>query len=136
MNAVIGTTELLLQTDLTSHQLELAETVRSSGEGLLTIINDLLDFSKIEAGKLRLESIDFDLRATTEDVCDLLAAEAYRKGLELVCCVDDELPQAVLGDPGRWKGLASKVDPREVSGSGYNQWTAWRRCQALSGASG
>ena len=71
------------------------------GEALLRLINDILDFSKIEAGKLTIEIIDFDLRATLEDVSELLAVRAQEKGLELVCLIDPDVPSFVRGDPGR-----------------------------------
>src|SRR5215210_6794289 len=88
MNGVIGMTGLLLETDLTPEQREYAETVRISGENLLTIINDILDFSKIEAGVMDLETIDFDLRAATEEVVELLAEYAFAKDLELASLVE------------------------------------------------
>ena len=101
MNGVLGMTELLLETGLTSAQRKYAETVQRSGQNLLGIINDLLDFSKIEAGKLELESVDMDLRRTLEDVVDLLAERARAKGLELACSIPANLATHVKGDPLR-----------------------------------
>jgi CheY-like chemotaxis protein/HPt (histidine-containing phosphotransfer) domain-containing protein len=101
MNGVLGMTELLLETGLTSTQRKYAETVQRSGKTLLGIINDLLDFSKIEAGKLELENVDMDLRRTMEDIVDLLAERARAKGLELACSVPPDLVTQVRGDPLR-----------------------------------
>jgi two-component system, sensor histidine kinase and response regulator len=105
MNGVIGMTELLLGTPLTGEQKEYAETVRLSGESLLSIINDILDFSKIEAGAMGLDVIDFDLRATVEDVTGLLAARAHEKGLEVIGFVEHDVPGALKGDPGRLRQI-------------------------------
>src|SRR5262245_28184591 len=101
MNGVLGMTELLLETGLSSTQRKYAETVQRSGQNLLGIINDLLDFSKIEAGKLELEHADMDLRQTIEDVVDLLAERAHVKGLELACSIPSGLPVHIKGDPLR-----------------------------------
>src|SRR3712207_2058242 len=101
MNGVIGMTDLLLGTPLSDEQKDYALAVRRSGESLLSIINDILDFSKIEAGAMGLEIIDFDLRATVEDVTGLLAARAHEKGLEVIGFVEPDVPAALKGDPGR-----------------------------------
>jgi CheY-like chemotaxis protein/HPt (histidine-containing phosphotransfer) domain-containing protein len=101
MNGVLGMTELLLETALTTTQRKYAETVQRSGKNLLAIINDLLDFSKIEAGKLELENVDMDLRRTIEDIVELLAERAHAKGLELVCSIPPDMVTQVKGDPLR-----------------------------------
>src|SRR5437879_4370088 len=101
MNGVLGMTELLLETGLTSTQRKYAETVQRSGQNLLGIINDLLDFSKIEAGKLELEKVEMDLRRTIEDIVELLAERAHVRGLELACSIPANLVTHVRGDPLR-----------------------------------
>ena len=101
MNGVIGMTSLLLGSALTSEQRELAETIRQSGDALLSIINDILDFSKIESGRLELENEEFDLHACTEGALDLLAARAAEKRLDLLCDIADGTPAIVRGDVTR-----------------------------------
>ncbi len=101
MNGVIGLTGLLLDTDLDERQRQYADGVHGAGEALLSVINDILDFSKIEAGKLEMEVVDLDLGAVVEEVADLVADGARRKGLELVAFCEPELHTALRGDPGR-----------------------------------
>lgn len=101
LNAVIGMTELLLNTDLTSEQYDFVETTRSSGESLLTVINDILDFSKIEAGQLELEQYPVNLYDCVEKCLDLLAPKAAQKELELAYLMNDSTPAALMGDGTR-----------------------------------
>lgn len=109
MNGVIGMTGLLLDTPMNSEQRECVETIRSCGNALLTLINDILDYSKIEAGKLDLEIIDFNLRKAVEDVLELLAEPASAKGLELICLMRPGVPTWVAGDPGRLRQILTNL---------------------------
>jgi signal transduction histidine kinase/CheY-like chemotaxis protein len=105
LNGVIGMTELALETQLTTEQQEYLDTVKLSADSLLTVINDILDFSKIEAGRIELEAIDFNLRDTLEATLKTLALRAHEKGLELLCEIAPEVPEAVNGDSSRLRQI-------------------------------
>ena len=101
MNGVIAMTGLLLQTELTAEQRDFVETVRTSGESLLTIINDILNFSRLESGKLELENQPYDLRHCVEEALDLLATKSAEKKLDLAYQLDDRVPAQLSGDVTR-----------------------------------
>jgi signal transduction histidine kinase/ligand-binding sensor domain-containing protein/DNA-binding response OmpR family regulator len=109
MNGVIGMTGLLLDTDLTPRQHEYADTVRRSGEALLTLINDILDFSKIEAGKLEIESYPFDLCEVIEDVNEILASKARDTSAELSLQYPPEAPRRFFGDGSRIRQIMTNL---------------------------
>ncbi len=105
LNGVIGMTGLLLQTELSPEQREYAEILQTSSDALLALVNDILDFSKIEAGRLDLESIDFDLRATLDEVLDVLLYKAEQKGLAFSGVIRPEVYPFLTGDPGRLRQI-------------------------------
>ncbi len=105
LNGVIGMASLLLETDLTEEQKDYAETVSASARTLLAIVNDILDFSKIEADKIDLETIDFDLQKTVDEVIDVLSLKAEEKGLRCFLTIDADVPLALEGDPGRLRQI-------------------------------
>jgi two-component system, sensor histidine kinase and response regulator len=109
MNGVTGMVELLMNTNLNREQREYAVAIKKSSHVLLEIINDILDFSKIEAGKLELETLDFDLRATLEDIFDIMVLRTDEKGLELLCKVEPEVPSLIQGDPGRLRQVLTNL---------------------------
>jgi len=105
INGIIGMSDLLLDTKLSKEQHRHAEIIKTSASSLLTLINDLLDFSKIEAGKLELDEIEFDLRDCVEKSVALLEQQANLKGLTLTTLIQPDVPNRLLGDPGRLRQI-------------------------------
>jgi two-component system, sensor histidine kinase and response regulator len=105
MNGIIGMTELALDTPLTKVQREHLETVKTCADALLTLMNDVLDFSKVEAGKLSLDKVPFNIRGVLGDTMRALGLRAHQKGLELACRIASDVPEEVIGDPGRLRQI-------------------------------
>lgn len=109
LNGVIGMTELMLDGELSDQHRDSLETIRSSGNGLLVILNDVLDFSKIESGRLDLEKIPFDVTRAVDDVVTLFSGKASAKGLDLRVKVDSNVPRRVIGDVTRVRQIISNL---------------------------
>jgi signal transduction histidine kinase/CheY-like chemotaxis protein len=127
LNGVMGLTDLVLDTELTKEQRDYLEMVKASGEALLALINDILDFSKIEAGKFDLDPIPFRLRVSVGETLKTLAMRAHAKGLELICDIDEDVPDDIVADPMRLRqivvnliGNAVKFTERGEIGLGIN----------------
>jgi len=109
MNGIFGMTELALETNLSSDQREYLESVKSSADALMTIINDILDFSKIEAQKIELEKIPFRLRDTVHAAVSGVSLFTEKKGLELAYSVPADIPDGLIGDPGRFRQILTNL---------------------------
>ena len=109
LNGILGVTELLLEMDLTAEQRDHAGTIRSCGSTLLGLVNDMLDLSKIEAGRLEIQSIDFNVRRLVEQTADVFEERARRKGVELVYLVHHDVPENIVGDPGRFRQVLTNL---------------------------
>jgi len=109
LNGIIGMVELILDTKIDKHQKKLATTVNNEADSLLAIINSILDFSKIEAGKLELDKIPFNLRTLLEDLSSTFAITAQKKGLEFISFLPPEIPENLVGDPGKLRQILTNL---------------------------
>jgi PAS domain S-box-containing protein len=109
LNGVIGMTGLLLDTSLSAEQRDYVDTIRISGEALLSVINDILDFSKIESGRMELEDMDFDLHALVDDVVEIIAAQTHKKGIAIGAYVEPNVPAWFTGDPARVRQVLNNL---------------------------
>ena len=134
LNGIIGMTGLLLSTPMDSSQREYAETVRNSGEALLSVINDILDFSKIEAGKLRMEAFPLDLRVLAEEVNEMLAARAEEQNLDLVLEYPSGAPRRFVGDAGRIRQVLTNLVGNAIKFTPSGSVVVTVRCYGQTGA--
>jgi two-component system sensor histidine kinase/response regulator len=109
LNAVIGFTDIVLDTPLNEEQIDYVNTIKRSGEILLSLLNDILDFSKIEAGEINLEEINFDPELLIYDVCNLIKPKIADKSIELLCSIGDNVPAFVKGDPTRYRQILTNL---------------------------
>lgn len=109
MNGVLGMLQMLMDTELDTTQQDYVRTAQASGKALVSLINEVLDQAKIESGKLELEAVPFDLRMVCDDILSLFCGKAQEKGLELAVYVSDQVPQTLIGDPGRMRQIITNL---------------------------
>jgi nitrogen fixation negative regulator NifL len=131
MNGVIGMTDLVLDTPLSATQLEYLTIVKNSAQSLMVILNDILDFSKIEAGMLNIESVEFSLSDTVSNALKTIVARAEKKGLSLACQLAPDLPQLVLGDPGRLRQILTNLCDNAIKFTAQGGLTVGVTCAPL-----
>jgi signal transduction histidine kinase/DNA-binding response OmpR family regulator len=134
MNGIIGMTELALDTQLTREQREYLDLVRTSAESLLSIINDVLDFSKIEAGRFELDPIEFDLRDVIDDTLRPAAIRGDQKGIELVCHVASDVPDALVGDRIRLRQILTNLIGNAIKFTDRGEVALEVQCEGTSDA--
>ncbi|KAI3774851.1 hypothetical protein L1987_49413 [Smallanthus sonchifolius] len=109
MNGVLGMLQMLMDTNLDAKQLDFAQTAHASGKDLIKLINEVLDQAKIESGRLELEAVPFELRTILDNVVSLLSTKSQEKGIELAVYVSNQLPEVVVGDPGRFRQIITNL---------------------------
>ncbi|KAG2593939.1 hypothetical protein PVAP13_5NG264417 [Panicum virgatum] len=109
MNGVLGMLQMIMDTDLDTTQQDYVRTAQASGKALVSLINEVLDQAKIESGKLELEMVPFDLRTVCDDILSLFCGKAQEKGLELAVYVSDQVPETLIGDPGRIRQIITNL---------------------------
>ena len=130
MNAVIGMTGLLLDTALDARQKDFANTIRSSGDHLLNLINEILDFSKLEAGEMQLENLDFDLDVSIEEITEILAPSAHFKGIELASFIHPNVPKYLRGDVSRLRQILLNLTNNAIKFTSKGEVTIEVRLQS------
>ncbi|GAV73521.1 Response_reg domain-containing protein/HisKA domain-containing protein/HATPase_c domain-containing protein/CHASE domain-containing protein, partial [Cephalotus follicularis] len=109
MNGVLGMLHMLMDTDLDETQQDYVRTAQASGKALVSLINEVLDQAKIESGKLELEAVQFDLRGVLDDVLSLFSGKSQQKGVELAVYISDQVPEMLIGDPGRFRQIITNL---------------------------
>jgi two-component system sensor histidine kinase/response regulator len=134
LNGVIGMLELLADTPLDDEQGGFVQTANSSGDALLTVINDVLDYSKIEAGKFELDVGDLDVRQIVEDTCEMVAPQAHGKGIELTAWIDDAVPPTLRGDAGRLRQVLTNLIANAVKFTPHGEVSVRASAEPMFGA--